>query len=279
MTRAKTKLIMTWRQKVPIFTPQGIRTVDKQRSRFLNDLLAKKGRSKDDDEQQKDSRGSYALQGTTSVYARPKGPPASNTVTSYLSNGQTSPGGGGADTRRPKAVSVQQPQAVKYSTAPGRSRGKDIGVATTDVYSAISKRMDSPKLVAPAAPRTTENPRNVPLRNRELSSTKQPNSAPIHPTQSRNQQLQSTRNPPSSPSISSSRTTSTDNQQTVAQIQKKMDSTWFYPVGSAVQHARFGKGTVLPPPPEDTMMVRVLFDIGSQQDFHASGTDLSLELG
>ncbi len=44
MTRAKTELFMTWRKEVPIFTKEGIRTVKKTRSRFLEVLVKKAGK-------------------------------------------------------------------------------------------------------------------------------------------------------------------------------------------------------------------------------------------
>jgi hypothetical protein len=65
-------------------------------------------------------------------------------------------------------------------------------------------------------------------------------------------------------------------------IEHAMDSTWFYPVGSEVEHKKFGRGTVLPPPAisidQTTMSVRVKFDNGQEYEFSASGTDLSLKL-
>lgn len=42
MTRAKSELIMTWRQRATIFTPDGLKTVDRTRSRFLDVLVSKK---------------------------------------------------------------------------------------------------------------------------------------------------------------------------------------------------------------------------------------------
>jgi ATP-dependent exoDNAse (exonuclease V) beta subunit len=64
--------------------------------------------------------------------------------------------------------------------------------------------------------------------------------------------------------------------------EKRIDSTWFYPVGSEVSHSRHGKGIVLPPPqpPElpqglnTDLPVRVRFSDGSQLDFCARGSDL-----
>jgi ATP-dependent exoDNAse (exonuclease V) beta subunit len=42
MTRAKSELIMTWRQRATIFTADGLKTVDRFRSRFLDALVSKK---------------------------------------------------------------------------------------------------------------------------------------------------------------------------------------------------------------------------------------------
>lgn len=41
MTRAKTELVMSWREEVPVFTSVGIRTVKRKRSRFLDVLVSK----------------------------------------------------------------------------------------------------------------------------------------------------------------------------------------------------------------------------------------------
>jgi hypothetical protein len=57
---------------------------------------------------------------------------------------------------------------------------------------------------------------------------------------------------------------------------ERMDSTWFYPIGSSVVHTRLGSGTVLPPPTSKEMLVRVQFENGSKQDFPANGQDLHL---
>lgn len=42
MTRAKTELVMSWRKEVPIFTADGVRSVQKSRSRFLDVLVSTK---------------------------------------------------------------------------------------------------------------------------------------------------------------------------------------------------------------------------------------------
>lgn len=58
---------------------------------------------------------------------------------------------------------------------------------------------------------------------------------------------------------------------------EKLDSTWFFPVGSSVVHVRYGAGTVRPPPPDQNgqMMVRVYFDSSEEEhDLPANGRDL-----
>lgn len=61
------------------------------------------------------------------------------------------------------------------------------------------------------------------------------------------------------------------------QLKKKnpLDSTWFFPVGSEVVHKKMGKGTVMPPPQSDSLLVRVQFDNGKDMEFPAQATDLS----
>jgi DNA helicase II / ATP-dependent DNA helicase PcrA len=48
MTRAKTELMMTWRKEVKMFTANGVRTVERKRSRFLDILVGKKTITKGD---------------------------------------------------------------------------------------------------------------------------------------------------------------------------------------------------------------------------------------
>lgn len=48
MTRAKTELVLTWRREVPMFCKDGIKVVDRKRSRFLDVLVEPNNRGKSD---------------------------------------------------------------------------------------------------------------------------------------------------------------------------------------------------------------------------------------
>ncbi|CAB9520304.1 helicase PcrA [Seminavis robusta] len=53
-----------------------------------------------------------------------------------------------------------------------------------------------------------------------------------------------------------------------------MDSTWFFPVGSSVQHKKWGKGIVLDPPASNKLLVRVEFGNGKSLDLPSDGGEL-----
>jgi ATP-dependent exoDNAse (exonuclease V) beta subunit len=94
MTRAKTELVMSWREEVPVFTKDGMRYVTRKRSRFLDVLVSKTERDSAEQKRsfsstssrQNDARPAYGnalrpkssplsaipnkLTGTASVYAK-----------------------------------------------------------------------------------------------------------------------------------------------------------------------------------------------------------------
>jgi DNA helicase-2/ATP-dependent DNA helicase PcrA len=73
MTRAKTELLMTWRREVPVFTAQGIRTVSKDRSRFLNVLVNKTGKKGESRRvPSTTTKKRPTVDGTNSVFAQKK---------------------------------------------------------------------------------------------------------------------------------------------------------------------------------------------------------------
>jgi DNA helicase II / ATP-dependent DNA helicase PcrA len=57
---------------------------------------------------------------------------------------------------------------------------------------------------------------------------------------------------------------------------QKLDSTWFFPIGSSVKHFKYGQGKVLPPPPDQDgeMMVKVKFQEGMELILPAMTKDL-----
>jgi UvrD-like helicase C-terminal domain len=55
---------------------------------------------------------------------------------------------------------------------------------------------------------------------------------------------------------------------------KAIDSTWFFPVGTAVRHKKHGRGLVLEPPASNQLLVRVEFENGQKTDLPAQGGEL-----
>lgn len=63
--------------------------------------------------------------------------------------------------------------------------------------------------------------------------------------------------------------------KTSADENELMDSTWFFPVGSTVQHKTHGRGIVLPSAASVNMMVRVRFASGDELEFPVHGSEIS----
>jgi len=61
-----------------------------------------------------------------------------------------------------------------------------------------------------------------------------------------------------------------------------VDPAWFFPVGKKVVHLNLGKGTVVDPPPFETVedaRVRVAFENGKTLDFPALGSEILPDTG
>jgi len=65
-------------------------------------------------------------------------------------------------------------------------------------------------------------------------------------------------------------------ETTPVPVVRRMDSTLFYPVGSSVRHKELGPGRVLEPLQASTVLVE--FEDGVQQEFDASGNEISIAL-
>ena len=243
MTRAKTELILTWRKEVPVFTSAGIRTVSKKRSRFLNVLTSKKGRKKANEPQgsaaPKKKSSKQSLDGTNAVFSKRR--TLQQPDRERKSNSRSL-----STTSRPQqaAKSEPYPPRPRYSSGqpsnlPQRNRRQRNG--TQGVYSRRS----------PGIPAAYQPPSSTP-----------PSPSP------------STQRPSSSPPPSNGK----KKEENISTDKQNMDSTWFFPVGSKVTHAKFGQGVVLPPPPprkEGDMPVAVQFPNGERREFSAHGNDLS----
>ena len=66
----------------------------------------------------------------------------------------------------------------------------------------------------------------------------------------------------------------TNNSASNADQTGGLDSTWFFPIGSKVEHRHYGRGTVKSPPPSDAMKVNVEFEDGTSKDFPLEGSHL-----
>ena len=261
MTRAKTRLIMTWRKEVTSFSnwsDDGPRTSEKDRSRFLDALVSKKkgegkeagkSRTKDTDSLLRGQRRSYSTAGPRSkrMPRKQQQPKQTFSDRSYLSAGSN-------QGLAPKQVNPRTSRPIRKSSKPSRP------------YLSHGMEDDSPRLAKRATPQRSLRPlssgesrtraRKESIPKPTLSSRKAPQSQPLRPVKNK---IARNSNP---------------NAQ-------KMDSTWFFPVGSKVKHETFGKGKVLEPPRDAggiELPVRVQFEDGTERHFCAKGSDITPDL-
>jgi ATP-dependent exoDNAse (exonuclease V) beta subunit len=236
MTRAKTELFMTWRQETRQFTKDGIRTINRKRSRFLDILVGKSGKdAKSNASSSKPAldRNNYgARQYTTGQ----NNPPSSYSKTPYSARRPL------PYPSRPKPVVVPPP---RFNELDGTSR----------VY---AKRKASP-VERPLENQTPARQQQVPSRAAQPVANQPPRRQQQGPI---------------------SKATATQSTTVKPKAPRSKDSTWFFPVGSAVVHKSGGKGVVLPPPsgrdPETgDILVRVKFDSGDTRNYSVSGSDIS----
>lgn len=283
MTRAKTELLMTWRKEVPIFTKEGVRTVKKARSRFL-DVLVKKAvkgsdASKEDDGKRK---GDKKTTGTSHVFRK----------SSTLEEGRR---------QRSTQQLVRPQEATPRRSSPYLNKGRVEKSPKARTSSQLDRRSlydfsarlpsssssyDEP----PATHKQTSKPlydltATLPVKDTPSYSQPTPikNSSTVKPSRSSTSNKVATnashRSAPyakvaSNPSPPSSSPTQTKKEA------KSVDSTWFYPVGSVVTHKKFGRGVVVESGPSSANNLGVLvhFDSGDKKEFCATGNEISLAL-
>ena len=218
MTRAKSELIMTWRRNVPVFTPSGIRTVEKSRSRFLDILAPKKSRPR--------------LKSSTKPSKR--GFNHHETISESYSNG-----------RKYSSFDPKKPPRMKV----GR---KSAFSGTTAVYDTVVNK--SPH-------RFTKHHDSV-QRHKSDSKNKRQNLHTPFPIKDHR--------PITARKAPSGRESRLD----------LVDSTWFFPVGTLVEHTNHGFGVVQQPlnGEEKEQSVRVRFESGEVLIFPAEGDELRLRL-
>ena len=258
MTRAKSDLFMTWRKEDAVFSPNAestFRFVKRNRSRFLDALVAKK-------KSNKEQLGKLSGEDSSESLPQQRGDRG-------MRNGLRSP------IRQKKAIDgVVRNQQTKE---PGQRRSYSNGAAANFqerlnlvmAGTAVPTGQSTPPVgpVSSTSKAVTQR-RSAPAGGRRESSTSR-----SHPSQ---QASPATMSPPPPPPPKPATTT----QEKAAPKPKQskagaMESTWFYPVGSAVVHTRHGRGLVLnPPPPCEQMLVRVKFENGSTVDISCHGDDL-----
>ena len=253
MTRAKTELFLTWRKEVPIFTTDGIKKVAKKRSRFLDVLVAKKGGSNGSESTSgnpgptKSRKKTTKQSGTNAVFSKTKSfqhnereprEEIRQTISSVAP-------------RRSSPAPYQRNQYSNHDSTNSNRRRPSWGQDRSQ-----SLRSSRPKPTGTQSVYAKQRPNAFdPPLERASPPWTAPKPQPVSP-------------PPKKKNVPTSK----------PRTQEKMDSTWFFPVGSKVKHSKFGEGVVLRPPEprEDCdMPVLVKFPDGERREFSARGTDLS----
>jgi ATP-dependent exoDNAse (exonuclease V) beta subunit len=291
MTRAKTHLVMTWRREVTGFanwSDEGFKTQDKERSRFLDALVSKKGKSQEESAK-KGSRSRDPYNDNRLRAARPGNAASTNgssrnysTATSEQSNGYGSQG-----TKRPPYSRGQRSSARRASSILDRLSKKpadeDGTKNQTQRPSAETPAMRNARMSSPRQQSTT----NTPTRSEPPVARKRPEPTSVHVA------LTPKRPEPTGTARSSSINGSvlgndrpaakdtTRKKSSTKSVSGVVDSTWFFPVGSSVVHKNFGRGTVQDPPSSESkkLLVCVEFENGKKMEFDASGTSIAPDLG
>ena len=258
MTRAKSDLFMTWRREAAVFTPNtdsGFRFVKRNRSRFLDALVAKK----------KNAEKASSSEGSPNM-ARNGSLPYMDDGGGTRKNGLVSPG---------QKTANNSDARLRQSKGPGASRSYSNGASTN-----YQERLN--RVVSSSSPAVTRRPAPKPSNPNQSPSPTAPRQRSVATTTTSSRGTTLDAPPPPSRPLSRS-APSVANPQRQPPKRKKaaatMDSTWFYPVGSSVVHTRHGRGLVLNPPPSSSddasaMLVRVKFEDGSTLDISAQGDDL-----
>jgi DNA helicase-2/ATP-dependent DNA helicase PcrA len=254
MTRAKTRLILTWRKEVTGFSnwsDSGPKTQKKQRSRFLNAIVSKKSLK---DKTKKKTKPTTAGS-TPGASPRSFSTRAAQSAARPNRSGLRGPEGGrrrsNLDPGRRSPLRRERPANASRTPPPRRTPSSSTRRAQpTPSVERIEALRSS--LEAPSIPGGTPPP--------------PPRRSPPPPPKTSNPVR---RNVPPTPARSSP-------QQDV------VDPMWFFPVGKKVVHRNLGKGTVLEPPPFDKVedaKVRVRFENGSTLEFPALGSDILPDMG
>ena len=301
MTRAKSRLIMSWRKEKSIFSGKGMKVVTMNRSRFLDTLSGKPSVS-----QGKRTSGNLGSK-------TPGKPRANGSRRSFSSNVSVS---AGSQRPRPQPRPSARPSSEQNRMSPPNAR-KAYSTSPSTATSAsrmrmdASKRVSSPSSSAPPSRMRMDAARRgppasagirAPSRNGRGQSPSSPNASRMNPKDSRSPpQRQWSPAPNNSraldrPSRNISRAPQSNGvssrsgsgpRRTPSKSQgndsEPKDSTWIFPVGSTVIHENLGPGKVLQPPPFDgkqsEMMVRVQFENGVTKELPAAAKEIMPDFG
>lgn len=261
MTRAKTRLILTWRKEVTSFSnwsDSGPKTQTKDRSRFLTALVSKKSskkgaRSKTKKKATQDGNGAVRNASTYSgANQRYNGGRASLNRSGLNGPGQVARRR--SEPRRPVS-GVSVPPLRRESAVTNRAP------STTGRMSSNTSRRSSKPPVTPSI-------EGIEALRSSLGDSGSPSVPKRSPPKRRTPPAKSTTQKPqiSSPAASAD----------------AVDPMWFFPVGKKVVHMNLGKGTVVESPPFSTIedaKVRVQFENGRTVEFPALGSDILPDMG
>jgi len=248
---------MTWRREVNVFTSEGVRSIKRGRSRFL-DILADSGKKK---------KGLVPSEALRNDKMNPTDIFGTRRVATPATRNYSTPSTAGM----PRVVARTNRDYTSSRRA--RPSSQPLGVppplsGTTNVFAKERKNsFTEPAKQTDWPRRDHQNAYGEPSSSAHESNPKRQrspipgrrNTAAIDSRDGRNGRKGSTQN-----------------------TKATMDSTWFYPVGTKVVHKNLGEGTVLPSstaPKSDgggasELLVYVKFENGLQRHFPVAGSDL-----
>jgi UvrD-like helicase C-terminal domain len=297
MTRAKTELVMTWRLEVSAFTNGGIKTFKRNRSRFLDVLTEQKNTGTDKTKTSNNlmtssSKFNYPIQTSNKSYSTFVGKKDSKTLpTKSQSNISSTKSNirdnnsriGDSYSSLPSAFGQRQ---VSKAAATTSKRSSSTVSKQPRKIDTVNTRQSIPNAVLG---RSGTNASTVPKETMELSRKAHVLNQEVHrrnfakrfeggdrivPTLNDQRPVMTKVDGPVTRTNGSRRQVSTR----TAKARPKVDSTWFFPIGSRVTHKKLGTGVVLHPKVNDDpdiMLVHVGFSNGEKHEFPVNGSDLS----
>ena len=249
MTRAKTRLLLTWRKEVSNFaswSDDGPRTQKKERSRFLNALVPATSKKLD-----KNGKSSSKIQG--------------NDNTDRLLRHQQQRSFSGAAAR--KQYGQPPVRGVSQQGSPRNNNGSMSSIRRNRGASGLTGRIPSD---SPIHRRPQEREaRTLRVRKRNAATA-------VSPVRRRDHERVT-----KTPNTKSRNGSSRSGAERRPQDTGPMDSTFIYPVGSPVVHRNFGRGKVVQPPESassksEDWLVRIEFETtGRTMDFPVSTRDVT----